>query len=70
MRRLVPMSPVSVSVRSLVHSSKAIASDDGGIPNPTAGARYYWLLLAESHLTQRLFGSMLRRMEALPVPAG
>jgi hypothetical protein len=33
-------------------------------------ARYYWLLLAESHLTWRLFGSMLRRMEALPPPAG
>ena len=33
-------------------------------------ARYYWLLLAESHLTRRLFGSMLRRMEALPLPAG
>jgi hypothetical protein len=24
-------------------------------------ARYYWLLLAESHLTRRLFGSMVRR---------
>jgi len=33
-------------------------------------ARYYWLLLAESHLTLRLFGNMLRRMEALPVPGG
>jgi hypothetical protein len=33
-------------------------------------ARYYWLMLAESHLTKRLFGSMLRRMEALPLPAG
>ena len=33
-------------------------------------ARYYWLLLAESHLTRRLFGSMVRRMAALPVPAG
>jgi len=33
-------------------------------------ARYYWLLLAESHLTRRLFGSMLGRMEVLPVPAG
>jgi hypothetical protein len=33
-------------------------------------ARYYWLLLAESHLTRRLFRSMLRRIEALPVPAG
>jgi hypothetical protein len=27
---------------------------------------YYWLLLAESHLTRRLFGSMLRRIWALP----
>ena len=33
-------------------------------------ARYYWLMLAESHLTRRLFGSMVRRIEALPVPAG
>jgi hypothetical protein len=33
-------------------------------------ARYYWLLLTESHLTGRLFGSMLRRIWALPVPTG
>ena len=33
-------------------------------------ARYYWLLLAESHLTRRLFASMVRRIELLPVPAG
>jgi hypothetical protein len=33
-------------------------------------ASYYWLLLAESHLTRRLFGSMLRRMAALPFPTG
>jgi hypothetical protein len=33
-------------------------------------ARYYWLLLAESHLTRRLFGAMVRRIEALPVPTG
>jgi hypothetical protein len=33
-------------------------------------ARYYWLLLAESGLTRRLFGAMVRRMEALPMPAG
>jgi hypothetical protein len=33
-------------------------------------ARYYWLLLAESHLTRRMFGSMLRRILALPLPAG
>ena len=33
-------------------------------------ARYYWLLLAEGHLTRRLFGAMVRRIEALPMPAG
>ncbi|MGH9148564.1 MAG: hypothetical protein ACRD1Q_17775 [Vicinamibacterales bacterium] len=32
-------------------------------------ARYYRSLLAESHLTRRLFGAMLRRIWALPVPA-
>jgi hypothetical protein len=31
---------------------------------------HYWLLLAESHLTRRLFGSMLRRIWALPIPTG
>jgi len=33
-------------------------------------ARYYWLVLAESHLTRRLFGAMLQRIVMLPVPAG
>jgi len=33
-------------------------------------ARYYWLLLAESHLTRCLFGNMLRKIAALPSPAG
>jgi hypothetical protein len=33
-------------------------------------ARYYWLMLAESHLTRPLFGSMLRRITALPLRAG
>ena len=33
-------------------------------------ARYYWLLLAEGHLTRRLFGAILRRIWALPLPAG
>ena len=33
-------------------------------------ARYYWLLLAESHLTRRLFGNTVRRIAAIPVPAG
>jgi hypothetical protein len=30
-------------------------------------ARHYWLLLAESHLTRRLFGAMVRRIAALPL---
>ena len=33
-------------------------------------ARYYWLLLAEGHLTRRLFRAMVRRIAALPVPDG
>jgi hypothetical protein len=33
-------------------------------------ARYYWLMLAESHLTRRLFGSMVRRIGALAVASG
>ena len=33
-------------------------------------ARYYWLMLAESHLTRRLFGSMVRRIGALAVATG
>jgi hypothetical protein len=33
-------------------------------------ARYYWVLLAEQHLTRRLFGAILRRLDALPGPAG
>ena len=33
-------------------------------------AWYYWLLLAEGHLTRRVFEAMLRRIVARPVPAG
>ena len=33
-------------------------------------ACYYWLTLAESNLTRRLFGSMVRRIGALAVAAG
>jgi hypothetical protein len=32
-------------------------------------ARYYWLLLAEGHLTRRLLGAILRRTAALSLPA-
>ena len=45
------------------------------IISPVRGAEHgvdalSWLLLAEGHLTRRLFGDMLRRIWALPVPAG
>ena len=33
-------------------------------------ARYYWLLLAESHVTRRLFRAMVQRIAALPLPGG
>ena len=33
-------------------------------------ARYYWLLLAEGHLTRHLFASMLGRIDGLPLPSG
>jgi hypothetical protein len=33
-------------------------------------ARYYWLVLAESHLTRRLCASLVRRIGALAVAAG
>jgi hypothetical protein len=33
-------------------------------------ARFYWLMLTESRLTRRLFGAMVRKTAALPVPSG
>ena len=33
-------------------------------------ACFYWLLLAENHLTRRLFGAMLGRIAQLPIPTG
>ncbi len=33
-------------------------------------ARYYWLLLAEGHLTRRLFGAIVQRLATLSVPSG
>jgi hypothetical protein len=37
---------------------------------PIKHARYYWLILAESHLTRRLFGSMILRAAREPRLAG
>ena len=49
-------------------SLQATACEDGG--RLVKDARYYWLLLAEGHLTRQRFGSMLRRIAALPQPDG
>jgi hypothetical protein len=32
-------------------------------------SRYYWQMLAQSHLTRRLFRGVVQRIEALPAPA-
>jgi hypothetical protein len=32
-------------------------------------ARYYWMMLAEGHLTRTRFSAMLRRIALLPLPA-
>jgi hypothetical protein len=32
-------------------------------------ARYYWLMLAEGHLTRTWFTAMMRRIALLPLPA-
>jgi hypothetical protein len=33
-------------------------------------ARHYWRMLAESHLTRRVFGGMVWRIDALAVATG
>ena len=49
---------------------RAFVSLIGIIRRSAFHARYYWLVLAESHLTRRLFRAMLQRIWTLPVPAG
>jgi hypothetical protein len=64
-RRLVL--PLRVGKWSLTSLQQRLVKTGGRL---IKHARYYWLLLAEGHLTRRLFGAMLRRIEALPAPAG
>ncbi|MGB9604451.1 MAG: transposase, partial [Bryobacteraceae bacterium] len=60
-RRLVV--PLRVGKWSLTSLQQRLVNTGGRL---IKHARYYWLLLAEGHLTRRLFGAMVRRMEALP----
>jgi hypothetical protein len=64
-RRLVL--PLRVANRSLTSLQQRLVKTGGRL---IKHARYYWLLLAEGHLTRRIFGAVVRRMEALPVTAG
>jgi hypothetical protein len=57
--------PWSIGNRSLASLQQRLVKTGGRL---FKHARYYWLLLAESHLTRRLFGSMLRSIAALPSP--
>ena len=64
-RRLVL--PKRIDAGSLTSLQQRLVKTGGRL---VKHARYYWLLLAESHLTRRLFGTMLWRIWALPVPTG
>jgi len=64
---LGPVLPLRVANWSLTSLQQRLVKTGGRL---IKHARYYWLLLAEGHLTRRLFGAMVRRIEALPVPAG
>jgi hypothetical protein len=64
-RRLVL--PKEIGMWSLTSLQQRLVKTGGRL---VKHARYYWLLLAEGHLTRRVFGAMLRRILALPLPAG
>jgi len=53
--------PVAISNWSLTSLQQRLVKTGGRL---VKHARYYWLLLAESHLTRRLFTSMLRKITA------
>jgi Transposase DDE domain group 1 len=59
--------PASIGKWSLTSLQQRLVKTGGRL---IKHARYYWLLLAESHLTRRLFANMLGKIAALPSPAG
>jgi hypothetical protein len=59
--------PAGIGNWSLTSLQQRLVKTGGHL---TKHARYYWLLLAESHLTRRLFAGMLRRIALLPSPSG
>jgi hypothetical protein len=59
--------PKKIDRRSLTSLLQRLVKTGG---RPAKYARYCRFSLGESHLTRRLFGAMLRRIELLPWPAG
>ena len=59
--------PTRVATWSLTSLQQRLVKTGGRL---IKHARYYWLLLAESHLMRRLFAGMLARIALLPSPAG
>jgi DDE family transposase len=59
--------PTRVATWSLTSLQQRLVKSGGRL---IKHARYYWLLLAESHLTRQLFAAMLRKITMLPTPAG
>jgi Transposase DDE domain group 1 len=59
--------PMRVATWSLTSLQQRLVKTGGRL---IKHARYYRLLLAESHLTRRLLADMLRKIAALPSPAG
>ncbi len=64
-RRLVL--PKSIDNCSLTSLQQRLVRTGGRL---VKHARYYWSLLAEEHLSRRLFGSIPRMIVALPLPDG
>ena len=58
--------PMRVATWSLTSLQQRLVKTGGRL---IQHARYYWLLLAEGHLTRPLFGGMLRRIATLSAPA-
>ena len=59
--------PTQVATWSLTSLQQRLMKTGGRL---IKHSRYYWLLAAESHLTWRLFCGILRKITALPWPAG
>jgi hypothetical protein len=59
--------PTRVATWSLTSLQQRLVKTGGRL---IQHARYYWLLLAESHLTRQLFAGMLAKIAMLPSPAG